>query len=155
MRSCSPTTGGPPGASSLTASSGAAPGSKPWTCASPPPCARCSKRASIGCYLLAAQASRPLSFSDPAYTEQTNLVGPRLVAEAIGDGGAPAELVYGSSLHVYGPELSGEVTADQAYGPQGDLAHLSKVYAELCLDLYARRHGFHARAAPAGNRLRP
>ena len=93
-------------------------------------------------YLLAAQASRPLSFSDPAYTEQTNLVGPRLVAEAIGDGGAPAELVYGSSLHVYGPELSGEVTADQAYGPQGDLAHLSKVYAELCLDLYARRHGF-------------
>src|SRR5256885_12016163 len=31
---------------------------------------------------LAAQASRPLSWRDPAYTEQTNLVGARLVAEA-------------------------------------------------------------------------
>jgi nucleoside-diphosphate-sugar epimerase len=28
------------------------------------------------------------------------------------------------------------------YGQQGDLAHLSKVYAELCLSLYARRAGF-------------
>jgi nucleoside-diphosphate-sugar epimerase len=93
-------------------------------------------------YLLAAQASRPLSFSDPAYTEQTNLVGPRLVAEAIAERGASAELVFGSSLHVYGPELSGEVTANRPYGRQGDLAHLSKLYAELCLDLYARRHGF-------------
>jgi UDP-glucuronate decarboxylase len=93
-------------------------------------------------YLLAAQASRPLSFSDPAYTEQTNLVGPRLVAEAIAEGRAPAELVYGSSLHVYGPEPRGEVTAGRGYGRQGDLAHLSKIYAELCLDLYARRHGF-------------
>jgi UDP-glucuronate decarboxylase len=92
-------------------------------------------------YLLAAQASRPLSFSDPAYTEQTNLVGPRIVAESIAEGGAPTELVFGSSLHVYGPDLSGEVTADRPYGAQGDLAHLSKVYAELCLDLYARRHG--------------
>jgi UDP-glucose 4-epimerase len=93
-------------------------------------------------YLLAAQASRPLSFSDPAYTEQTNLVGPRLVAESIAEGGVPTELVFGSSLHVYGPDLSGEVRADRPYGSQGDLAHLSKVYAELCLDLYARRHGF-------------
>src|SRR5688572_30806662 len=33
---------------------------------------------------LAAQASRPLSFEDPVYTEQTNLVGPRHVAEAVG-----------------------------------------------------------------------
>jgi nucleoside-diphosphate-sugar epimerase len=93
-------------------------------------------------YLLAAQASRPLSFSDPAYTEQTNLVGPRLVAEALADVGARTALVFASSLHVYGPELSGEVTAERPYGRQGDLAHLSKVYAELCLDLYARRHGF-------------
>ena len=93
-------------------------------------------------YLLAAQASRPRSFSDPAYTEQTNLVGPRLVAEALAEGGARAALVFASSLHVYGPELSGEVTADRPYGRQGDLAHLSKIYAELCLDLYARRHGF-------------
>jgi nucleoside-diphosphate-sugar epimerase len=93
-------------------------------------------------HLLAAQASRPLSVSDPAYTEQTNLVGPRVLAEALAESGSPPPLVYGSSLHVYGPELSGEIDAGAAYGRQGDLAHLSKVYAELCLEMYARRHGF-------------
>jgi nucleoside-diphosphate-sugar epimerase len=93
-------------------------------------------------HLLAAQASRPLSISEPAYTEQTNLVGPRIVAEALADHAPSATLVYASSLHVYGSELSGEVGADRPYGGHGDLAHLSKIYAELCLDLYARRHGF-------------
>jgi nucleoside-diphosphate-sugar epimerase len=94
-------------------------------------------------HLLAAQASRPLSITDPGYTEQTNLVGPRLVAEALADRpGTRPPLVYGSSLHVYGPDLQGEITGDAPYGRQGDLAHLSKIYAELCLELYARRHGF-------------
>ena len=89
----------------------------------------------------AAQASRPLSFEDPAYTESTNLVGPRIVAEALAAaGGAP--LVYASSLHVYGGGLTGEVGADRPYGPQGDLAHLSKVYAELLLRMEADRHGW-------------
>ena len=92
-------------------------------------------------YLLAAQASRPLSESEPDYTEETNLTGARRVAEAVAANGSQA-LVYGSSLHVYGPKLSGEVGPEQPYGPQGDLAHLSKIYAELCLELYARRHGF-------------
>ena len=92
-------------------------------------------------YLLAAQASRPLSERDPDYTEETNLTGARRVAEAlVAAGGAP--LVYASSLHVYGPSPRGEVDADRPYGPQGDLAHLSKVYAELCLSMYARRAGF-------------
>ena len=91
-------------------------------------------------YLLAAQASRPVSERDPDYTEETNVTGARRVAEAAAAGGQP--LVYASSLHVYGPEPTGEVDVDRPYGPQGDLAHLSKVYAELCLDLYARRHGF-------------
>jgi UDP-glucose 4-epimerase len=92
-------------------------------------------------YLLAAQASRPLSESDPDYTEETNLTGARRVAEALAASGSGA-LVYASSLHVYGPKLSGEVSPEQPYGPQGDLAHLSKIYAELCLELYARKHGF-------------
>jgi UDP-glucose 4-epimerase len=92
-------------------------------------------------YLLAAQASRPLSESEPDYTEETNLSGARRVAEAVAEAGAPG-LVYGSSLHVYGPGLEGEVGPDRPYGRQGDLSHLSKIYAELCLDLYARRHGF-------------
>lgn len=92
-------------------------------------------------YLLAAQASRPLSVSDPDYTEETNLSGARRVAEAVAESGG-CDLVYASSLHVYGPDLSGEVGADHPYGAQGDLSHLSKVYAELCLDMYGRRHGF-------------
>jgi len=90
---------------------------------------------------LAAQASRPLSFRDPLYTEQTNLIGARHVAEAVAAaGGTP--LAFGSSLHIYGGGLQGEVGTEAPYGEQGDLAHLSKVYAELCLGLYARRGGF-------------
>jgi nucleoside-diphosphate-sugar epimerase len=92
-------------------------------------------------FLLAAQASRPLSISEPDYTEETNLTGARRVAEAVAESGCRS-LVYASSLHVYGPSLSGEIGTDHPYGPQGDLSHLSKIYAELCLDLYARRHGF-------------
>ncbi|HEY2600614.1 MAG TPA: NAD-dependent epimerase/dehydratase family protein [Thermoleophilaceae bacterium] len=92
-------------------------------------------------FLLAAQASRPLSISEPDYTEETNLSGARRVAEAAVAAGCGA-IVYASSLHVYGPSLSGEIGPDHAYGPQGDLSHLSKIYAEMCLDLYARRHGF-------------
>ncbi len=91
-------------------------------------------------HLLAAQASRPLSMTDPDYTEETNILGVRRVAEAVAGRGGPP-LVFASSLNVYGPDLTGDVAADRPYGPQGDLAHLSKIYGELCLDLYARRHG--------------
>ena len=91
-------------------------------------------------YLLAAQASRPVAERDPDYTEETNVTGTRRVAEAVARAGRP--LVFASSLNVYGPSLRGSVHADHAYGEQGDLAHLSKVYGELCLRLYARRFGF-------------
>jgi nucleoside-diphosphate-sugar epimerase len=87
-------------------------------------------------YLLAAQASRPLSFQQPDYTEETNVTGVRRVAER-----ARSPLVYASSLHVYGPAPRGEVRPDHPYGPQGDLAHLSKIYAELCLQMYSRLEG--------------
>lgn len=91
--------------------------------------------------LLAAQASRPASFRDPAYTEATNLTGPRVVAEAVGAaGGLP--VTYGSSLHVYGTDATGPAGPEHPYGAQGDLAHLSKVYAELCLRLFAARDGW-------------
>ncbi|MEA2272452.1 MAG: UDP-glucose 4-epimerase [Solirubrobacteraceae bacterium] len=92
-------------------------------------------------YLLAAQASRSISERDPDYTEETNVTGARRVAEAVAGAGGPP-LVYGSSLHVYGPGLAGEVGPEHPYGEQSDLAHLSKIYAELCLSLYARRHRF-------------
>lgn len=92
-------------------------------------------------YLLAAQASRLVAASDPDYTESTNVTGPRRVAEALPAAGGP-QLVYASSLNVYGPGVTGEITTDHPYGPQGDLAHLSKVWGELCLGMYAREHGF-------------
>jgi nucleoside-diphosphate-sugar epimerase len=68
------------------------------------------------------------------------VTGARHVAEAVSETGVP--LVYASSAHVYGGELSGDVGPDHPYGRQGDLAHLSKIYAELCLQLYAARAGF-------------
>jgi UDP-glucose 4-epimerase len=92
-------------------------------------------------YLLAAQASRPLADSDPDYTEETNVTGARHVAEGVAAAGGPP-LVYASSAHVYGDTLEGEVGPDNPYGAQRDLSHLSKIYAELCLQLYAAREGF-------------
>jgi nucleoside-diphosphate-sugar epimerase len=86
---------------------------------------------------LAAQASRPISFREPEYTEQTNLVGARLVADAVRDAGGPP-LVYGSTLHVYGwgVPLEGTIDVDHPYGPQVDIAHLSKIYAEMLLRMH-------------------
>ena len=93
--------------------------------------------------LLAAQASRPLSERDPELTEDINILGVRRVAQAVGAlGEAAPAVVFASSLHVYGQRPNGRVGPDHPYGDQGDLAHLSKVYGELCLRLYARRHGF-------------
>lgn len=92
-------------------------------------------------FLLAAQASRPVSERDPDYTEETNATGVRRVAQAVAAADGPPVL-FASSLHVYGPDLDGVVSSGQPYGPQGDLAHLSKVYGELALGLFARRHGF-------------
>jgi UDP-glucose 4-epimerase len=92
-------------------------------------------------YLLAAQASRSLSFADPEYTEQTNLVGPRLVAEEMAAADDPA-LIFASSLRVYGPAPIGAVGPDHPFGPQADLSHLSKIYAEMLLRMQAERDGF-------------
>lgn len=91
-------------------------------------------------YLLAAQASRPVSEREPDYTEETNLTGARRVAEAAARARVPA-LVYASSLHVYGA-TQGEIDESRPYGTQHDLVHLSKIYAELCLSMYAERAGF-------------
>jgi nucleoside-diphosphate-sugar epimerase len=92
-------------------------------------------------YLLAAQASRPVAEREPDYTEETNVTGTRRVAEAVAEaGGVP--LIYTSSLNVYGPRPRGSVGPDHPYGPQRDLEHLSKLYGELCLRMYAERARF-------------
>ena len=102
----------------------------------------CSRSGRGRVYLLAAQASRPLSEREPDYTEETNLTGARRVAEAVAAARAPP-LVYGSSLarlrRATSRARSGRSSRTAS---QGDLAHLSKIYAELCLQLYARRAGF-------------
>jgi nucleoside-diphosphate-sugar epimerase len=100
-------------------------------------------------FLLAAQASRPVSEREPDYTEETNTTGARLVAEAVAKRGSPP-VVFGSSLHVYGTGLEGEVGADRPYGAQDDLAHLTKIYGELVLGLQARRAGFELALARLG-----
>ena len=97
----------------------------------------------LGCdrlVFLAAQASRPLAEREPDRTERTNATGARLVAETVAGRGGPP-VVFGSSLHVYGGGLAGEIGPDQPYGEQGDLAHLTKIYGELVLALHARRAG--------------
>ena len=92
-------------------------------------------------FLLAAQASRPLSEREPDYTEETNVSGTRRAGRAIGEAGVPL-LVFGSSLHVYGSGLRGEIDAAAPYGRQSDLTHLSKIYGEQVLMIEAARHGF-------------
>ena len=90
-------------------------------------------------YHLAAQASAHPQAAPPSYTEQTNLIAPRLVYEAAARYGAKA-FVYGSSFRVYGDELSGIVGESTPYGRIGDLSHLSKVYAEKLLEMLAGQH---------------
>lgn len=93
--------------------------------------------------LLAAQASRPLSQRDPDLTEEINILGVRRVAQAVGAlGSAAPAVVFASSLHVYGSRPSGVVEPGHPYGDQGDLAHLSKIYGELCLRMHAKQDGF-------------
>ncbi len=91
---------------------------------------------------LAAQASRPASWLDPDYTEQANVTGARLVAESVAALDDPPVVLFGSSLHVHGSGFAGTVRPDTPYGPQTDLAHLSKVYAELVLRMHAERRSF-------------
>lgn len=81
-------------------------------------------------YHLAAQPSAAIAARDPAYTEQANLVGARLVLEAARDRGVHA-VVFCSSFRVYGDDLAGRTVHEgMPYGRIGDLSHLSKVYVE-------------------------
>lgn len=97
-------------------------------------------------YLLAAQASARPDAATPEYTEETNLRGPRHVLEAVRDaarasGSPPPPVVYGSSFHLYGPGLHGDIDETCPIGAQADLSHLSKVYAERLGELHANRDG--------------
>lgn len=97
-------------------------------------------------HLLAAQASASPDAATPEFTEEVNLRGPRhvleaAVAHATTCGTTPPPVVYGSSFHCYGPGLEGVVDETRPYGAQGDLSHLSKVYAEKLGEMHAHRDG--------------
>lgn len=97
-------------------------------------------------YLLAAQASASPDAASADVTEEVNLRGPRHVLEAAVAHArtrveAPPPVVYGSSFHCYGPNPEGSVDETRPYGAQGDLSHLSKVYAEKLGEMHAGRDG--------------
>jgi nucleoside-diphosphate-sugar epimerase len=80
-------------------------------------------------YHLAAQPSASIATLDPRITEQSNLVGARVVLQAARE--RQARVVFGGSFRVYGDDLIGQTVDDQTpYGRVGDLSHLSKVYVE-------------------------
>jgi len=94
-------------------------------------------------YHLAAQASSHADAATPRYTENTNLLGSRLVFEEAFNAGA-SRIVFASSLRVYGPFLVGRVTEDHPYGRFQDLSHLSKCYVEKLLEMMAYERGLTA-----------
>jgi nucleoside-diphosphate-sugar epimerase len=97
--------------------------------------------ASVDCvYHLAAQASASPQAATPRYTENSNLLGSRLVFEEAVRAGA-RRVVFGSSLRVYGPRLEGVVTERSPYGVFQDLSHLSKCYVEKLLEMTAHQTG--------------
>ncbi|HZU04498.1 MAG TPA: SDR family oxidoreductase [Chloroflexota bacterium] len=91
-------------------------------------------------YLLAAQASAHPRAAPPRYTEVTNLTGPRVLLDAAVRHGV-RRVVYASSMRVYGRQLPPVVDEATPYGPQSDLVHLSQIYGEKLLELYACRAG--------------
>ena len=98
---------------------------------------------------LAAQPSAHPAAASPAYTELTNLTGARLTLEAAAEVGVE-RVVLGSSFRVYGDLLPTVVTEQQPYGPVGDLAHLSKIYAEKLGEMMAATRGLRCVAVRLG-----
>ena len=100
-------------------------------------------------YHFAAQASAHPAAAPPEYTERSNLQGPRVVLDAMVRHGVRT-MVYASSFKVYGDSPAGAVDESRPYGAFQDLSHLSKVYVEKLLEMYALRHGLRCLALRFG-----
>jgi nucleoside-diphosphate-sugar epimerase len=87
-------------------------------------------------HLLAAQASASPLAAKTSYTERTNLIGPRMLLDRASASGS-ARVVFGSSFHVYGKPLRGCIDESHSVGSFVDMSHLSKVYVEKLLEMYA------------------
>jgi nucleoside-diphosphate-sugar epimerase len=96
-------------------------------------------------FLLAAQASAAYANEHPDETEELNLRGPRVFLDVFtARPGARPLLIFGSSLKVCGPCLTADIEDDAPYGLCTDLSHLSKIYVEKLLEMYAQRAGLAA-----------
>ncbi len=91
-------------------------------------------------YHLAGQSSAHPDAASVHYLERSNLVGPRLLFEALRDRGVEV-VVLGSSFRVLGDELPPVVDEAQPYGRVGDLSHLSKIYLEKLAEMLAYQGG--------------
>ena len=91
-------------------------------------------------YLFAAQASASPQAASVEYTERSNLIGPRVLLDAVVAQGI-GTVAYASSFKVYGERLTGTITEALPYGSFRDMSHLSKVHAEKLLEMYANLHG--------------
>ena len=100
-------------------------------------------------YHLAAQASGHPEAANSRYTEATNLTGPRLLLDIMRQHGT-FNLVFASSLRVYGEDVGRLPAEDSPYGEFADLSHLSKYYTEKLLEMYCCLYGFNAASLRLG-----
>ncbi len=89
-------------------------------------------------YFLAGQSSANDAEISVLRTETVNLLGPRIVFDAC-EKFLVESIVLGSSLRVYGQPLPRTFDESTGYGIQRDMSHLSKIYTEKLLEMYAQR----------------
>ncbi len=97
-------------------------------------------------YHLAAQASAHPSAAPVRYTEETNLIAPRVVLEQACRAGA-STFLFGGSIQVYGRRVEGRVDESRGYGPILDVAHLSKVHVEKLMEMFSLTRGIRCVSA--------
>lgn len=100
-------------------------------------------------YHLAAQASGSPSAAPMRYTEETNLIGSRIVLEQACAAGA-ATFVFGGSIQVYGRNVEGIVDEGHTFGPILDMSHLSKVHVEKMMEMFSCNRGIRSVSARIG-----
>ncbi|MGI5837532.1 MAG: NAD-dependent epimerase/dehydratase family protein [Chloroflexota bacterium] len=100
-------------------------------------------------YHMAAQSSARPDAAPVRYTEETNLIGPRVVLEQACEAGVHT-FVFGSSLQIYGRRVSGSVDENRAFGPLLDMNHLSKIYVEKLMEMFSINREIRCIAARIG-----
>lgn len=100
-------------------------------------------------YHMAAQASGHPTAAPTRFTEETNLIGPRIVLQQSAEAGVRT-FVFGGSVQVYGRRVEGVVDESRPYGPILDLSHLSKAYVEKLMEMFAHTRGLRCLSARLG-----